>query len=189
MRFTIRALGASAALALLLTVAGVGGASAQPPERQFLVGTGFLCDVDPAACPAISSNAVGDTIEITGAGLIDKADDRVEGAGSFVHRDSTGAVLGSGTWVAEELLGFQSYGNATPDSGLPANFEGGLARLRVRLLPASGGEALDATLWIDCLVGDPPEGGAEGIELEVEGGDVPIFDQEVQGFTIFIEQE
>lgn len=60
--------------------------------------------------PQVSQAANGDVVSITGEGLFSIHPKTVSANGNFTHSDSQGNVLGSGTWVATQLLSFQPYG-------------------------------------------------------------------------------
>jgi len=149
----------------------------------------LLCSLPPddrgAACPDVSRASNGDTIAITGSGSFTPGDDDAEGRGTFTHRSAAGAVLAHGTWKAKELVSFVSFGSGIAQ-GLPSNFEGGVAVLKVELRPSSGGE-VRAVLLISCELGNPPDPAHtfEGITLKVKGG--LNFNTPVSGFTLFIQ--
>lgn len=151
------------------------------------VGDAFLTAVDPSFGPTVSSARNGDTIEVVGTGTmtVQTGRDEVTGGGTFVHKDSDGDVIGQGTWTAERLLSFRSYGNGVPQE-LPENFFGGRTRMRIHLAPGGGGEGFDGILEIDCILGDKiPSSAKEGIELNVFGS-APNFREEVSGATLFV---
>ncbi len=150
---------------------------------NYLVASGLLCPLDPSACPAVARAANGDTIVITGAGTLDIHAKSVTGGGAFTHKNSAGATEGSGLWTATELLSFNSYGTSP---GVPPNFEGGLALIRVDLLSTTG-LSFFATLEVNCSLGKAPKGHAEDfVRLAVVSG--PNFNSGVSGFTLFIRQ-
>ena len=191
------------ALALL----GVGRAQAQSSSTNytFMVAAGFLCDsADSSACPAVVKSANGDSFEISGVGTLTTPGKSVTAAGTFTHKSPNGVVLEAGVWIASELVSFDSYGSA-PDAltregraiGLPQLGRrrmglfggpmpaGGLAVLRIRLLPMSG-FARNATLQVNCALGKvPPERSVEGIRLAYEKGGVE-FDEEISGRAMFL---
>lgn len=179
-RRMILALFAATALASALIGIGTLGAAADGIHYQYLAGTGPLCGLAASACPDVASASNGDTVAISGQGTFVTGSDEVTGGGTFVHTNSAGTVLGSGTWMAEELLSFTSFGGNAP--GLPPNFEGGLARIEVELHPTGSTGTLDAVLQIDCGINSAA--GAEGVMLAVQDG--PNFNTEVSGFTVFI---
>jgi hypothetical protein len=62
---------------------------------------------------------------------------------------------------------------------------GGLAILRIRLLPVLG-FARNATLQVNCAIGRvPTERAVEGIRLAIEGGGAE-FDEEISGRALFL---
>ncbi len=174
---------------MMLLAFPIASADSGHAEYKYLIGTGLLCGLDPSACPTIAMAENGDTIEIAGEGTLSIHPKSATGSGTFAHKDSNGNILATGTWEATELLSFHSYGDGTPQ-GLPANFEGGLALIRVHLLPDAGGPGFDAIMQVDCLLGKVPgengksNGVVEGIRLAVQGG--TNFNKEVSGFTLFI---
>ena len=141
---------------------------------QYLAGTGFLCGLEPTACPDIAMADNGDTIEITGSGTLTIHPNSVSGGGTFTHKDSSGNVLGSGTWTTQALISFNPY------AVLPNNLAGGSALIRVHL-----SDGFDAILQIDCAIGAPP-GHGEGVRLNIQ--DVINFNKKVSGITIYIKQ-
>ena len=143
----------------------------------------MLCSLGPTACPDVSRASNGDTVSLAGTGTFTPGDDDAEGSGTFTHTNAGGAVLAHGTWNAEELVSFVSFGSGSAQ-GLPSNFEGGVAVLKVELHPSSGGE-VKAVLLISCALGTPPAGTFEGITLQVKG--FLNFNTPVSGFTMFIQ--
>ena len=186
MKRKLRSLSLIAALALMLSVLGASSVAADSGSANYvyLIGTEPLCGLDPSACPDVARAANGDTIDMTGSGTLSIHPKSVSGGGDFVHKDAAGNVLGSGTWTATELLSFHSYGSAAVQ-GLPSEFEGGKAMIRVHLSPAAGGAGFDAILRVTCLLGDKiPASAEEGVRLAVQG--ILNFNKEVSGFTLFI---
>lgn len=144
---------------------------------SYLLGTGPLCDLEPTACPDIAKAPNGDTVEITGTGTLSIHPKSVTGGGTFTHKNAAGNVLATGTWTATRLLTFNGYGCGF--AGDPT-LCGGRAQMQVHL-----SVGLDATLWVDCLIGSPPAGAMEGVRLSIPG--VINFNKEVSGDTLFIQ--
>jgi hypothetical protein len=142
---------------------------------QYLAGSSFLCGFFSGACPDIARADNGDTIEITGLGILTIHPKSVGGGGTFKHKDSSGNILASGTWTAGELISFVPYLVLPPD-----NIAGGQALIRVHL-----STGFDAILDIDCEIG-APRGQTEGVTLNIE--DVINFNKKVSGITLFIKQ-
>jgi len=127
----------------------------------------------------------GDTIIIEGSGTLSIHSKSVTGSGEFEHKNAAGTVLVSGTWEAQELISFKSFG--TPGDPFPPEFEGGKAVIRIHLSPSAGGDGFDALLQIYCVIaGVAPPGFGEGIRLVVP--DVINFNTPVFGQTLFIRQ-
>ena len=185
MKTNWRSLSLIAVLALILaglstsTVAADSGSA----NYQYLIGTSFLCGLDPSGCPAVAMAANGDTIDITGSGTLSIHPKSVSGGGTFTHHFAGGSV--SGTWTAEQLLSFNSYGLAP---GFPPGFTAGLALIRVHLVAAGGSPQADAILRVTCLFPGVkvPSGAEEGVRLNIQ--DLLNFNKEVSGFTVFIKQ-
>ena len=152
---------------------------------DFLIGAGFLCNLDPKACPDISMAENGDTVEISGAGTFTLHAKSVTGGGSFVHKDKDGNVLASGVWFAVKVESFKSFGSGSAQ-GLPPELFGGRLVLKIRLVPAGGPEhGIPGVLRVSCALGNKiPPNAIEGIRLHVHHG--PNFNTEVTGFTVFV---
>ena len=198
---------ASMGLPSLTLLLAVVSAIAQTSKSDYilLVGSGFLCDSgDSSACPAVVKSVDGASYEMSGAGALTTQSKSVTAAGTFTHKSRDGVVLETGVWVASELVSFDFYGIAPgallregralgpPQFGpkrlpmfsgsMPA---GGLAELRIRLLPVLG-SAKNATLQVNCVLGKvPDEHPTEGIRLAFEGHGAE-FDEEISGRALFL---
>jgi hypothetical protein len=170
----------------------------------FLIASGFLCDSgDSSACPAVVKSADGSSCEMDGVGTFNTKTKLVTATGTFTHRSPNGNSLETGIWMASELVSFDSYGIApgarmqagsafgppqfgprrvpTLSGSMPV---GGLAVLRIRLLPMWG-PSRNAVLQVNCALGKvPEERQTEGIGLTFEEGGE--FDQEISGRTMFV---
>jgi hypothetical protein len=118
----------------------------------------------------------GSTITLKGHGtLMAGPGGTATGGGTF-----TTSADGGGTWAATSVQGFVSYGPAP--AGFPiAGATGGETKLRVTL---SNGET--GVLTIICVLGSPPAGKMEGIELVLGSGASGEFTMEDGGNTVFI---
>lgn len=175
-------------LAILLCASLV---AAQSNDNNFLLllASGTLCEPgDTSSCPATAKSNRGDSYDMSGAGTLEVQGKSVSAAGSYTHRSPSGNVLETGVWLASELVSFNSYGaapNALPRQGWasgPALFAlkrfpmppgpvptGGLALLRIRLVPLQG-RSRNAVLQVNCALGDVPrDRSVEGIRLSIEG--------------------
>jgi len=174
-------------------------------EYIFLLASGSLCDPnDSSTCPATAKSSQGDAYEISGAGTFDAEKRSVHAAGTYTHRSPNGNAVETGVWLAGELLSFSSYGAApnalprpgwatgqplyavkrlpTPSGPVPT---GGLAVLRIRLLPLQG-PPRNAVLQVNSALGDVPrERSVEGIRLSFEGN-ANYFSEEAGGRALFL---
>jgi len=174
-------------------------------DYLFFVGSGFLCQTnDSSACPAVTKSSDDSTYELSGAGTFNTKGKAITAAGTFTHRSPNGSTLETGIWMANQLVSFDSYGVArdvlmregwafglsefglrrmpTLSGSMPT---GGLAVIRIRLLPMWGPPQM-AVLQVNCALGKvPEERQTEGIRLSFEGGGGE-FDQEISGRTMFV---
>jgi hypothetical protein len=190
---------------LALYCAGPTCAQAKSTDYTFLMASGFLCDAgDPDNCPAIAKSASGDSYEMSGAGMFDAEKKSLQAAGTFAHKSASGVVLQTGVWTASELLSFASYGVAStallheraelgPQVMGPKRSQilsgvmptGGLAILRILLMPVSG-NARTGELQINCTLGNvPSERSVEGIRLVFDGGG-NVFSEVTVGRVMFL---
>ena len=194
---------AGPALALFL-VASPAMPQSNTGDYLFLIGSGFLCDsADSSACPAVAKSADGSSFEMSGAGALSTQSKLVTAVGMFTRKSPSGNSLQTGIWIASELVSFDSYGIA-PGARRPAGSAfgppqfgrrrvpmlsgsmpaGGLAVLRIRLLPMWG-PSRTALLQVNCALGKVPEERAtDGIRLTF--GEGSEFDQETSGRTMFV---
>ncbi len=186
------------------------GYTAATANYNFLIASGFLCDPDDSAlCPGVARASNGETIEISGAGTLGLAGKSVTAAGAFTEKTPAGAIVTTGVWTATGLVSFESYGidprallldypklrtvglmgrgmMPGPMAGLMAGpvAAGGLAVIRIRLLPDAGSPS-NALLRVNCAKGKvPAEEQSDGVRLAITGG--PVFDEEVSGRTVFL---
>jgi hypothetical protein len=174
-------------------------------DYLFFVGSGFLCQSnDSSSCPAVAKSADDSAYELSGAGTFNTKNKSVTAVGTFTHKSPNGGTLETGIWVANELVSFDSYGVARDvlmregsafgpfefgSRRMPMLFgsvpSGGLALIRIRLLPMWG-PSRTAVLQVNCAIGKvPDERQAEGIRLSFEGGGGE-FDQEQSGRAMFV---
>jgi hypothetical protein len=173
-------------------------------DYLFLIGSGLLCDSgDSSACPAVVRTGDGSSYELSGAGTFNTKSKSVTATGTFSRKSPNGNSLATGVWMANELVSFDSYGIA-PGARMQAGSAfgpplpgprrmpmlsgsmpaGGLAVMRIRLVPMRG-SSRTALLQVNCALGKvPDEHPTEGIRLAFEGGGE--FDEEVSGRSLFL---
>jgi hypothetical protein len=181
--------------ALALVVSGALACSADravsPPRSALTPGTVSLGAVNQGESASytwhvfddVTEASNGDRVELRGSGPLTIHPKSASGGGTFVHTNSAGTVLATGTYTVTELLSFQSYG---PSPFLPPTFSAGKAQFRVELMPEGTTVVVEGLLDVECrLPGiDVPGGTVEGIRLVVPG--VANFNKPVAGGTLFI---
>jgi len=138
--------------------------------------------------PQVSQAANGDVVSITGEGLFSIHPKTVSANGNFTHSDSQGNVLGSGTWVATQLLSFQPYGCGVcarfPNSSQPLWRQADAARpahFRIRSVRGHSFGVLHH--WPQSPNSHDDESG-EGARLDIIG--VNNFNKIVSGGNVYI---
>ena len=192
---------------ILVTFLAAVPTKAQNASRDYLffVGSGFLCQSsDSSSCPAVAKSADDSTYELSGAGTFNAKSKSVTAVGTFTHKHPNGSTLETGIWMANELVSFESYGVARdvpmregrtfgPSEFGPRRMPmlsgsmptGGLALMRIRLLPLRG-PSRTAVLQVNCALGKvPDERQTDGVRLSFEEAGVQ-FDQEISGRTMFV---
>lgn len=135
-----------------------------------------------------------DHVRVVGMGTFNTAAGTATGGGTLVHTNASGVIVGFGTWSATSLVSFTSCGcGVAGGAPLPDNFCGGLATMKIHVSgtlvhPPAGHVEIDATLFVECLIGAPPATAKEGTRLDGRPA-APNFDmtnQSPNGETLFI---
>ena len=147
----------------------------------------YLVGEEPLEGPDKILAPNGDTLIIMGSGTLSIHAKSATGGGEFWHKDPSGSVLASGTWEAQELLSFKSWGTSA-DPAFPATFEAGKAFIRIHLSPEGGGIGVNAILQISCVLPGTkhPPAFEEGVRVVIQN--VINFNDPVFGQTLFIRQ-
>ena len=126
----------------------------------------FLLELD---VPNTAVAANGDTVAITGEGEFSTFPNSVEAEGDFIHKNSAGAVLATGTWTAADLMTYQSYGcGVLFGDPIPSEFCGGRVFMAVTLTPTGTTLHIPAMLTVFCVIGNHVPGSTEeGVALNV----------------------
>jgi hypothetical protein len=149
------------------------GANGNHDTYQFYIGVDGVVEG-----PDVTMAQDGSSVTLVGSGQLKAGPSKsATGSGTYLLKNPAGQTTGTGTWTVTGMLGFVSYGNATPE-GLPDVLFGGLAKLRVSLSNGS-----DGVLTIFCLLGVPPAGMDEGVSLELANGG--NYNTQVGGQTVF----
>ena len=141
----------------------------------FLIGTG---GGGPEG-PDVTGAQNGSTVTVVGRGSFNAGPSQdAAGSGTYTIKDAGGNTTSTGTWDVTGVLGFVSYGSAAAQ-GLPAFLWGGQAKLAVHL-----SNGADGVLTVFCVLGSPPAGKDEGINLVLgQGGN---FTKPVSGETVYV---
>jgi hypothetical protein len=128
--------------------------------------------------------ATGDTVELTGSGIVVPFTGDVTGGGTFVHKRADGTVFARGFYV---LTGFVSWERRPGTFPLPndgvghlADASAGVLVVNVRAFP-DGGSPVNGVLTIFCHFPDTPGPNDEGFTLDiasfhfVQAGGVTLF--------------
>jgi hypothetical protein len=132
-------------------------------------GTGATTTGIPGGTVTGVDAATGDTIALTGSGIVRPSDGDVTGGGTFVHTHAGSPPI-TGFYV---LTGFVSWERRTGTFPLPndgvghlAQASAGILKVNVRLFP-DGGTPANGVLTIFCHFPDTPGPNDEGINLDV----------------------
>jgi hypothetical protein len=148
-----------------------------------------------AEAPNVGVAANGETITITCeggehvCGTFSAHPKSIEASGEFAHFLADGSLFASGTWMATELISFQSYGcGEVLGDPIPPEFCGGVVRFAASFGTPIG--ELDGIITVFCIVGpkapashDDPSG--EGVTVVVPG--IINFNHTGGGENVFIQ--
>jgi hypothetical protein len=144
---------------------------------QVMVGTGGTTS-HPMG-PDVATAPNGSTVSIVGSGTFKAGPDKTaSGSGTFTIKDAAGHTVASGAFTIDSVLEFVDYGNGTPQ-GLPVSTHGGQGKFQVTLAGVGSG-----VLTVFCVLGSPPQGKDEGINLVLGNG--MNFTQQTSGETVYI---
>ena len=181
-------LGLAATLFLVISAIGVGTATAHTSKTAFEwhVGDALLQSLGfPVGNQAMAPN--GDVVTIVGNGSFSTDGKWATGGGTFSHHMTATDTTITGTFTADRVLSFQSYGCGS--EGLPANFCGGQLKLAITATPDGAPDVhLAAALTVTCEVGpNVPASATEGVRVNVY--DVINFNKQVpeSGANIYIQ--
>ena len=130
------------------------------------VGDAFLQSLGfPVGEKAIAPN--GDVVTLEGTGTFSADGKWATGGGTFSHHVAAADVTITGTFTADRVISFQSYGCDT--EGFPPDFCGGLLKLAITATPdAAPSVHLAAAITINCEIGpNVPASVVEGLRVNV----------------------
>jgi len=190
-RFGLATFALVVALPLVAGTASARNDDEQATEFDVHVGDAFLFGRGVPLLSDVAQASNGDTIEVLFTGRIDTEDGEAAGTGDFQHFDKSGKVVEFGTFRATRLISFTDFGLAGLPPPFPATSHGGTSMIAVRAVayPASNpgqSSRFEATLQVDCRLGNFPLGFTEGINFAVTGG--LNFNVKVSGMNLYVAQ-
>lgn len=123
--------------------------------------------------PAMGKASNGMTVSVSGAGGFREKGKAAYGGGEYYSDDP---MIGAGTWTANQLSTFESYGNDGDGS------VGGRVIVSVTL-NSNSGKKFQAMLQMQNCIGNSPTSCAEGVRLDIKGG--LNFNEEICGPVTF----
>ena len=137
-----------------------------------LGGAGATTTALPGGTDVGLDATTGDTVELTGSGIVKPDSGDVTGGGTFVHKNSAGTVLAHGFYVATGLVSWEPRAGTfpAPNDGVGhlSQASAGVLVLDVQAYPDGGPPGgIAGVLTINCHFPTTPEAGEEGIELEI----------------------
>lgn len=116
--------------------------------------------------------STGDTLELTGSGIVKPDSGDVTGGGTFVHKNSGGTVLAHGFYVATGFVSWEPRAGTfpAPNDGVGhlSQASAGVLVLDVQAYPDGGPlGGISGVLTIHCHFPDTPEEDEEGFELTI----------------------
>jgi hypothetical protein len=141
--------------------------------------------------PNFGVAANGDEIAVTGEGEFSVNPNAVDAAGDFIHTDSSGNVLATGTWRATRLINYQSYGcGEVFGNPIPPDLCGGAVKMSVTLTPTGTTLQLPGIMTVFCVIGTHAPQSVlgpltEGVTLDVPG--IQNFNHSNGGGNVYIQ--
>ncbi len=197
-----RSLGSALGLVLALTL-GVammapgpalgGNALGHEKVRWDLIqlgGTGSTTTALPGGTDVGLDAVTGDTVEVTGSGIVRPDSGDVTGGGTFVHKHSDGSVFARGFYVVTDFVSWEQRAGTfpAPNDGVGHLSEASAGVLVLDILAfADGGPAggIPGVLTIHCHFPDTPQADEEGIELTATVGGTTFHFTQHGGVTLF----
>jgi hypothetical protein len=152
-------------------------------------GAGTTTTALPGGTDVGRDEATGDTVELTGSGIVRPDTGDVTGGGTFVHRHSDGTLFAQGFYVVTSLVSWERRPGAfpAPNGGVGhiSDASAGILTLNIRAF-ADGGppSGIPGVLTVHCVFPtSPPD--EEGIELVATVGATTFHFEPLTGVTLF----
>lgn len=155
-----------------------------------LGGTGSTTTALPGGTDVGLDAVTGDTVEVTGSGIVRPDSGDVTGGGTFVHKHSDGSVFARGFYVVTDFVSWEQRAGTfpAPNDGVGHLSEASAGVLVLDILAfADGGPAggIPGVLSIHCHFPDTPQADEEGIELTATVGGTTFHFTQHGGVTLF----
>jgi hypothetical protein len=136
-----------------------------------LGGTGSTTTALPGGTDVGLDAATGDTVEVTGSGIVKPDSGDVTGGGTFVHMHG-GSVFAQGFYVVTGLVSWEQRAGTfpAPNDGVGhlSQASAGILTLDIQAFADGGSPSgIPGVLIVNCHFPTTPEAGEEGIELEI----------------------
>jgi hypothetical protein len=136
-----------------------------------LGGTGSTTTALPGGTDVGLDAATGDTVEVTGSGIVKPDTGDVTGGGTFVHMHG-GSVFAQGFYVVTGLVSWEQRAGTfpAPNDGVGhlSQASAGILTLDIQAFADGGSPSgIPGVLIVNCHFPTTPEAGEEGIELEI----------------------
>ena len=137
-----------------------------------LGGAGATTTALPGGTDVGLDASTGDTLELTGSGIVKPDSGDVTGGGTFVHKNSAGTVLAHGFYVATGFVSWEARAGTfpAPNDGVGhlSQASAGVLVLDVQAYPDGGPPGgISGVLTIHCHFPDTPEEDEEGFALTI----------------------
>jgi hypothetical protein len=172
-------LGSVLALTLLLAVmapsSAQGGQGLGHPKVRWdltqIRGAGTTTTALPGGTDMGLDSATGDTVAVTGSGIVKPDTGDVTGGGTFVHMHG-GSVFAQGFYVVTGLVSWEQRGGTfpAPNDGVGhiSQASAGILTLNIQAFADGGAPSgIPGVLIVNCHFPTTPEAGEEGIELDI----------------------
>jgi hypothetical protein len=151
-------------------------------------GTGSTMTALPGGTNIGRDATTGDTVELTGSGIVVPFTGDVTGGGTFVHKLAGGSVFARGFYVLTEFVSWERRSGTFPlpndGVGHLADASAGVLVVNVRVFP-DGGSPLNGVLTIFCHFPTTPGPNDEGFTLDVATFHFTQLTPPASGFTLF----
>ncbi len=155
-----------------------------------LGGAGSTTTALPGGTDVGLDATTGDTVEVTGSGIVKPDSGDVTGGGTFVHKHSDGSVFAQGFYVVTDFVSWEQRAGTfpAPNDGVGhlSQASAGVLVLDILAFAADGpAGGIPGVLTIHCHFPNTPQADEEGIELTATVGGTTFHFTQHGGVTLF----